>query len=178
LTQLTTEQKSEYLARRRAKYASDPEEREKRKANAKKWRLANPERRREVNRAWEANNAEKSTASKRAWKERNYDAARASDRANYIANREQRIASQRHKRTGFTPDLFQQTLEAQGHKCAICEDDLLGKPSRHVHADHCHDSGKPRGILCNGCNAGIGFFRDDEARLRSAIQYLKSHAEG
>jgi hypothetical protein len=39
--------------------------------------------------------------------------------------------------------------------------------------DHCHNSGHFRGTLCNNCNAGLGFFKDDTTLLNKAIQYLK-----
>lgn len=40
-------------------------------------------------------------------------------------------------------------------------------------AAECHVSMRVRGVLCDSCNKGLGFFRDDPARLRAAIRYLK-----
>lgn len=51
--------------------------------------------------------------------------------------------------------------------CEICGSDAA------LAIDHCHSSRKIRGMLCQQCNVGIGMFRDDEALLRRAIQYLK-----
>lgn len=42
-----------------------------------------------------------------------------------------------------------------------------------THVDHCHDTGKFRGWLCNRCNRGLGFFRDSVEGLECAIVYLK-----
>lgn len=39
--------------------------------------------------------------------------------------------------------------------------------------DHCHVTGKVRGLLCNGCNTALGAFQDDPKVLRRAISYLK-----
>lgn len=38
--------------------------------------------------------------------------------------------------------------------------------------DHCHDKKKVRGMLCNNCNTGLGYFKDDTTRLQRAIDYL------
>ena len=52
--------------------------------------------------------------------------------------------------------------------CAIC-----GKTSQLV-GDHCHKSGKPRGILCRNCNLAIGNFFDSVTYLKKAIKYLEN----
>lgn len=66
-------------------------------------------------------------------------------------------------------------LERQGFVCAICgSDDPQGKAGWCT--DHCHSSGAIRGVLCQACNKGLGFFRDNPAFLSSAINYLnRSH---
>lgn len=56
---------------------------------------------------------------------------------------------------------------AQKFLCACCGD-FLEKPQ----IDHCHKTGKFRGILCRGCNTGLGNFRDDPVRLQKAIRYI------
>lgn len=161
-------------AKSRQRYATDPVYREAQKAAAQKWRKDNPDRKRELNRAWEAANPERTAESKRKWAQS--EQGREASRSYYMANREAFLAANRERRSGFTPDFFASTLEGQDYCCAICGDDLRSKANHHIHADHCHDSGKPRGILCNGCNAGIGFFKDDPERLRAAINYLLTHA--
>ena len=57
--------------------------------------------------------------------------------------------------------------------CEICG----AKRGKRNHAlDHCHASGKLRGILCTACNQGLGHFKDDIARMELAIAYLRKHA--
>ncbi|KKL48103.1 hypothetical protein LCGC14_2328860 [marine sediment metagenome] len=55
----------------------------------------------------------------------------------------------------------------QRGKCAICG----VKPDRLV-ADHDHDTGVIRGMLCQSCNSGIGLLNDNPQVIRSAYEYL------
>ncbi len=81
-------------------------------------------------------------------------------------------------RYGITFQDFLYKLHAQDKKCAICKVDLEIKPddisrTKNVAVDHCHASGKVRGILCKNCNFGLGFFFDSESNLLNAIKYLR-----
>lgn len=76
------------------------------------------------------------------------------------------------RRYGITLEHFNSIVESQNKKCALCEDALkLGTKS--VHVDHCHETGKVRGVLCARCNLGIGRFGDTIQGLEKAISYLK-----
>lgn len=75
------------------------------------------------------------------------------------------------RKYGLTPEAFDEMLESQEGKCAICKEQLL--PGRGQHVDHNHETGAIRGILCNGCNIGLGHFRDDPELLRFAATYLE-----
>lgn len=71
-----------------------------------------------------------------------------------------------------------QILESQDGKCAICGLVLsteFGDRSRKNKAqlDHCHDTGKVRGILCKRCNMGIGYLDHSITRLLASIKYLQ-----
>lgn len=48
-------------------------------------------------------------------------------------------------------------LESQNCKCALCEKELeLFQGREGGFIDHCHATGKVRGILCNRCNTVVG----------------------
>lgn len=69
---------------------------------------------------------------------------------------------------------YERLLEQQKGKCAICG----GKPSgrgapKYFHIDHDAESGLIRGLLCGGCNMGMGYFRHDPDALREAARYLE-----
>ena len=57
--------------------------------------------------------------------------------------------------------------------CAICMNNLPGVSSAHL--DHCHTTGKYRGLLCHACNVGLGFFKDSTDNLQRAMDYLRSN---
>lgn len=61
----------------------------------------------------------------------------------------------------------------QSFSCAICrKHELLCERAR-LFVDHCHRSGQVRGLLCQGCNSGLGAFRDRDDLLESAYHYLQ-----
>lgn len=72
-------------------------------------------------------------------------------------------------RYGITPNQYNSILEEQDNKCAICKEYLSYKT---INIDHCHKTGKVRGILCYSCNVGIGHLKDDPVRLLAAADYI------
>jgi hypothetical protein len=75
---------------------------------------------------------------------------------------------------------YSQMFMAQNGKCAICHNESGGTRNGEQKAlavDHCHKTGKVRGLLCEACNQAIGKFREDKTILLSAIDYLDKHAD-
>lgn len=73
---------------------------------------------------------------------------------------------------GITLEEYNSLAEKQEYLCAICRK----PPIRRVLAvDHCHNSDRVRGLLCDLCNMGLGSFKDDLLILESAIKYLKEN---
>lgn len=66
-------------------------------------------------------------------------------------------------------------LKNQEHKCKICKIDKNNK-LKYFAVDHCHESGKVRGLLCNQCNVMLGMAKDTIATLKGAIRYLKDNS--
>jgi hypothetical protein len=76
------------------------------------------------------------------------------------------------KHYGLTPEDFDILLMKQKGACAIClkTQEQTGKI---LNVDHCHKTGKVRGLLCGGCNASLGVFEDSIETLQRAIAYLE-----
>ena len=131
----------------------------------------------------------------KSYRAANIDKFRAYKRGTYNANKERYKEARRlHKETsperefirkrksylktkfGITPDGYEAMLIGQNGKCAICATTEPGRASPYFHIDHCHDTGKIRALLCNGCNLGLGHFKDNIDRLSAAISYLEVHS--
>lgn len=81
---------------------------------------------------------------------------------------------------GITLQEYETRLAEQNSVCAICggketTKDKDGAPRR-MPVDHCHKTGRIRGLLCTQCNRGLGMFGDDRERLLAAAKYLEKVA--
>lgn len=82
------------------------------------------------------------------------------------------------KRYGVTLDWFESKLAEQNGRCIVCgamPDPGGVKAAARLHVDHDHETGAVRDLLCNRCNQGLGYFRDDPALLRAAADYIERH---
>ncbi|KMT52396.1 hypothetical protein ACR52_27355 [Pseudomonas fildesensis] len=74
---------------------------------------------------------------------------------------------------GITAEGFEALNEKQGGLCKICESPASTNRFGRLYIDHCHVSGKIRGLLCSKCNMAIGLLRDCPTRIASALTYLQ-----
>ncbi len=94
----------------------------------------------------------------------------------------ERIATQDRKNHlksmyGITPEDYDRILSEQKGVCAICgSSDPNDNVSTNLHVDHCHSTGKVRGLLCSHCNHILGKANDDPSVLLAAIQYLSRNS--
>jgi hypothetical protein len=76
----------------------------------------------------------------------------------------------------LTENQFKHILELQGGNCAVCKKVAHSEDKgKRLHIDHCHKTGKVRGLLCCHCNLTLGRVRDDIDRLKSLIGYLETN---
>lgn len=107
--------------------------------------------------------------------------SRIRNKETYKVSRQKTKIKQREKslikKYGINLDQYKKINDAQNGVCRICGNSEIalqpnGKEIKDLCVDHCHKTGKVRGLLCHACNAGIGHFGDDIKKLEAAIKYL------
>jgi hypothetical protein len=81
-----------------------------------------------------------------------------------------------NKNYNITISDYDKLLKEQNSCCAICFihiDSVNKKHKKNFCVDHCHDTGKIRGLLCDSCNRGIGLLKDNPIIINNAYNYLK-----
>ena len=78
------------------------------------------------------------------------------------------------KKYDLSKEEYCQMLEKQKHSCAICLTHVENIEKKTLCVDHCHKTGKVRGLLCGPCNRALGLFCDDKKTLLSSIKYLEN----
>lgn len=144
------------------------DKKERQRETLRRWRAANPERNRDYARAYD-----------RKWREDNIDRAEYTRtyNQNYQSNPENQEKQWERKllrNYSMTPTEFNALWDSQDGRCAVCKVPLepRGRTKKSAAVDHNHATGKVRGILCRGCNTGIGNLRDDPEILTAAVEYL------
>jgi hypothetical protein len=83
------------------------------------------------------------------------------------------------KKYGITEERYQEMLKAQNGLCLIClqpetaTDNRMGGNVKRLAIDHCHNTKKVRGLLCQRCNQGIGNFKHNPEFLKRAALYCE-----
>ena len=89
-----------------------------------------------------------------------------------------RSADSKFRTYGISQIDFEQLLVAQENSCAICKRNfdfaIAMKKGRGIHVDHCHQTLKTRGILCNRCNHGLAWVEDVDW-LKTAQEYVEKY---
>lgn len=79
---------------------------------------------------------------------------------------------------GMTKEKYHELLEEQNNGCRICgATEAKHRSSNNLLVDHCHVTGKYRGLLCNRCNTSLGFVNDDIELLEKMVNYLKEYKQ-
>jgi hypothetical protein len=133
---------------------------EERQARNKEWRKNNPD----VVKAYTQKSRSKPEV---AAKKKEYQ--NANKEKHKVLNTDARLK----REYGIDLNRYNQMFEEQNGCCKICNQHQSNF-SRAFAVDHCHATGKVRGLLCFKCNTALGKFNDDITLLKNAIKYLKN----
>lgn len=161
--------------------------RERRLADAKAYHQEHREEKKEYLAAYYRNNRDKyrrtpeQQAEHNARRRAKYAASadirerRRADSAKWQRENPQKRLGQRLRAYGISVADYERLLAEQGGACAICGrvDSGNAKDTR-LHVDHCHATGRVRGLLCTNCNHGLGKFADSPERIERAALYLRT----
>jgi hypothetical protein len=112
----------------------------------------------------------KQYAKVKEWRKNNKDKQKEFAQKWYAKNRNRVASSGRLKKYGLSDAEHSKLLLEQNGRCAIC-----GYSNRGLVVDHCHGTGKVRGLLCPTCNRGLGNFNDNPLNLDIAAIYIRKH---
>lgn len=136
---------------------------------------------RKYNEDYKKLNKEKLLERKREYREKNREKIRIAAR-DYSKRSKLKIKEYGLKKYNITFKDYENMLTNQNNVCKICNnpEKALNFKSNEVKSlavDHCHNTGKVRGLLCGNCNLILGSVNDSIELLETMIQYLKEHKE-
>ncbi len=130
-----------------------------------RYKNASPEQKRKANEAT------------KAWRKANPEAIKAIRAKTDLLRKDSRRDKQLFLAYGISLKDYNEMLLKQNNLCAICfrPETFLGKGGkiRPLCVDHCHTTGKVRGLLCNSCNVALGNLDDNYQRILNAAEYIR-----
>ncbi len=141
---------------------SPEHKKQKQAAAAKRYAERHPDRVKKQKQKWYEKNREKELKRMAEW-------SRSKPELNFNGHL--------RRKYGLTRDQYDRMVLDQGGACAICKGPPIGRTSqgtehKRFDVDHCHATGKVRGLLCHKCNVMLGQARDCTKILHAAILYL------
>lgn len=124
---------------------------------------------------WKKNNPDKVKAQKSKWVSENKDKVKEHSKRVSTQSRRKHVVKLYY---GLSWEEYENLYLTSQGACSICSKPLSLLKEEHketAHVDHCHTTGKIRGILCRSCNRGIGYLNDSPERLHKAAEYLTKH---
>src|SRR5258708_6577802 len=136
------------------------------------WIKSHPERKREYDRNDYQNHKKERLAKAVVYTKAHPEQRRLTTKRYRLAHLEQEWQKHIWNKYRIRLSDYEALLEKQGGTCAICP---RSKPvgMKRFSVDHCHKTGRVRGLLCMPCNAGLGNFGDNPYLLSKARIYVK-----
>lgn len=91
-----------------------------------------------------------------------------------VAQQKERVSWWHVKRKyGLTREMWDEMFKKQGGLCALCRKRSMGKGGGRLDVDHCHETGRVRGLLCRHCNTALGILGDNPERMETVMDDLR-----
>ena len=132
-------------------------------------------------RAWRAQNKEKNAAYQKEYykeyRKKNTETLADRNKKWREENKEQdalvMLKARLKRKYNISIEEYETLIESQNNSCKVCgthaKNNLKGK----LYIDHCHTTGKVRGLLCMKCNSALGLLNDDKELIQNLLDYLK-----
>lgn len=144
------------------------------KIKSREWREKHREKTREAVKKSHKKHEEKRKIYRKEYEMTNKEKIRERSKKWKLKNKE-KIRDQNLRRMyGITSEDYNNLLKSQDNSCKIClipTEDL----NRKLVVDHCHKTGKIRGLLCMNCNKSLGLLKDSTNTVENMLNYLKIH---
>jgi hypothetical protein len=124
--------------------------------SCKRYAIKNPDKIYQRNKRYYENN-----------REREIERAKLQYRENPELSREKLLK----RRFGITFKKYDEMLKSQNGVCAICQSSC--RSGKNLSVDHCHKTGKVRGLLCVDCNLGIANLKESQEIFKKAAEYVE-----
>lgn len=158
----------------RKKYQKENKDRLSEKS--RKYHKEHKDRQNEMCRKYYKKNRERLLEVVKRYREENRDKIRERARKRSIKNKFKNAARKLCKQgCEITEKQLKGLYKQQNKQCKICGKDLKNNKIETA-IDHCHNTNKVRGWLCQRCNRGLGIFNDSPSLLRKAANYLESYS--
>lgn len=111
----------------------------------------------------------------KSYRENNLEKIKNGQKNHYLKNKDRITNKILMKTYGISLEYKKELFDYQCGQCKICSTRFEKVGSAHI--DHCHETGKIRGLLCQKCNRGIGMFNEQINLLKIAIEYIENNGK-
>ena len=153
---------------------------EKIKEQKRQWYIENIDKIKKQRRQWYLENRDRILKKQKEYGKEHYfknkDKIQEYRKEWYLKNKDKIKSINLKIKYGISLDQYNKMLDDQNGCCKVCGNHESNF-KKGLFVDHCHKTDKIRGLLCNGCNAGLGQLKEDTKIMQKLIEYVKEHNE-
>lgn len=132
----------------------------------KEWRKLNPDKAKQHNKTWR----EKTLNRARIYYKENRETLLKNSKKWREANKHKIKNKYLKYQYGITTEQYDQILDDQNCCCKLCG----SSPIKYPVVEHCHKTGRIRGIVCQKCNMAIAAVENNQHLLNKILEYIET----